>query len=63
LLRPSFRKFYREQTALIASGAGIECLIATHAIIDGTPLLHRDGDFELIARVEPKLMLVARSLP
>jgi hypothetical protein len=36
-----------------------DCLIATHAIIGGMPLLHRDRDFELIAGVEPKLMLVA----
>jgi predicted nucleic acid-binding protein len=36
-----------------------DCLIATHAIIDGMPLLHRDRDFDLIAGVEPKLMLVA----
>jgi predicted nucleic acid-binding protein len=36
-----------------------DCLIATHAIIGGMPLLHRDRDFDLIAGVEPKLMLVA----
>lgn len=36
-----------------------DCLIATHAIFAGIPLLHRDRDFELIAGVEPKLMLVA----
>jgi predicted nucleic acid-binding protein len=34
-------------------------LIATHAILGGIPLLHRDRDFHLIAGVEPKLVLVA----
>jgi predicted nucleic acid-binding protein len=36
-----------------------DCLIATHAIVGGMPLLHRDRDFGLIAGIEPKLMLVA----
>jgi predicted nucleic acid-binding protein len=36
-----------------------DCLIATQAILAGIPLLHRDRDFDLIAGVEPKLMLVA----
>jgi predicted nucleic acid-binding protein len=36
-----------------------DCLIATHAIFASMPLLHRDRDFDLIAGVEPKLMLVA----
>jgi predicted nucleic acid-binding protein len=36
-----------------------DCLIATHAILGGMPLLHRDRDFALIAGVEPKLMLIA----
>jgi predicted nucleic acid-binding protein len=36
-----------------------DCLIATHAIISAMPLLHRDRDFDLIAGVEPRLMLVA----
>ena len=35
-----------------------DCLIATHAILGRMPLLHRDRDFELIARVEPRLILV-----
>jgi predicted nucleic acid-binding protein len=34
-------------------------LIATHAILGGMPLLHRDRDFGLIAGAEPKLILVA----
>ena len=36
-----------------------DCLIATHAILGGMPLLHRDRDFDLIAGIEPKLILVA----
>jgi len=36
-----------------------DCLMAAHAIFAGIPLLHRDRDFDLIAGVEPKLMLVA----
>ena len=36
-----------------------DCLIAMHAILGGTPLLYRDRDFDLIAEVEPKLVLVA----
>jgi predicted nucleic acid-binding protein len=36
-----------------------DCLIATHAILGGMPLLHRDRDFGLIAGVERKLVLVA----
>ena len=36
-----------------------DCLIATHAILGGMPLLHRHRDFDLIAGVEPKLVLVA----
>jgi predicted nucleic acid-binding protein len=35
-----------------------DCLIATQAIFARMPLLHRDRDFDLIAGVEPKLMLV-----
>lgn len=42
-----------------ATWSANECLIATHAILGGMPLLHRDRDFDLIAGVEPKLILVA----
>ena len=35
-----------------------DCLIATHAIFAGVPLLHHDRDFNLIAGVEPNLTLV-----
>ena len=37
------------------------CLIATHAIFAGMPRLHHERDFNLIAGVEPKLVLVAAS--
>jgi predicted nucleic acid-binding protein len=36
-----------------------DCLIATRAIFAGAPLLHHDRDFNLIASVEPTLVLVA----
>ena len=36
-----------------------DCLIAAHAIFARIPLLHLDRDFDLIAGVEPKLILVA----
>jgi predicted nucleic acid-binding protein len=35
-----------------------DCLIAVHAIGNDMPLLHCDRDFPLIARVEPKLILL-----
>ena len=35
-----------------------DCLIAINAISGGIPLLHRDRDFDSIAIVEPRLMLV-----
>lgn len=36
-----------------------DCLIAIHAIRSAMPLLHRDRDFESIASVEPKLILLS----
>jgi predicted nucleic acid-binding protein len=35
-----------------------DCLIAVHAIDNEVPVLHADRDFESIARVEPRLMLL-----
>lgn len=35
-----------------------DCLIAIHAISNEIPLLHNDRDFELIARVEPRLIFL-----
>jgi predicted nucleic acid-binding protein len=43
----------------VTPGSANDCLIAMHAIFARMPLLHRDRDFDLIAGVEPKLMLVA----
>jgi predicted nucleic acid-binding protein len=40
-------------------GSANDCLTATHAILGGMPLLHRDRDFGLIAGIEPKLILFA----
>ena len=37
-----------------------DCLIAQLAIEHGVPLLHDDRDFEALARVEPKLRIVAQ---
>jgi predicted nucleic acid-binding protein len=51
--------YARCRWAGITLGSANDCLIATHAIFGGVPLLHHDRDFDLIARVEPKLILVA----
>jgi predicted nucleic acid-binding protein len=37
-----------------------DCLIAVTAVKEGIPLLHDDRDFEPLAAVEPRLMLVPR---
>jgi predicted nucleic acid-binding protein len=67
VIAPSAREAARSAAHLDARcrWAGItprsanDCLIATHAIFAGVPLLHHDRDFNLIANVEPKLTLVA----
>ncbi len=51
--------YARCRWAGVTPRSGNDCLIATHAIFSGMPILHRDRDFELIAGVEPRLMLVA----
>jgi predicted nucleic acid-binding protein len=66
VIAPSAREAARSAAHLYARcrWAGItprsanDCLIATHAIFAGVPLLHHDRDFNLIANVEPKLTLV-----
>jgi len=65
LIAPDIREAARSAAHLYARcrWAGVtprsnDCLIATHAIVSGIPLLHRDRDFGLIAGIEPKLMLV-----
>jgi predicted nucleic acid-binding protein len=35
-----------------------DCLIATHSMLAGIPLLHHDRDIELISKIGPKLRLV-----
>jgi predicted nucleic acid-binding protein len=67
VIAPSARDAARSAAHLYARcrWAGItprsanDCLIATHAIFAGVPLLHHDRDFNLIAGVEPQLVLVA----
>ena len=66
VIAPSAREAARSAAHLYARcrWAGVtprsanDCLIATHAIFAGVPLLHHDRDFNLIANVEPKLTLV-----
>jgi hypothetical protein len=66
VIAPSAREAARSAAHLYARcrWAGVtprsanDCLIATHAIFAGVPLLHHDRDFNLIAGVEPKLTLV-----
>jgi len=66
VIAPDAREAARDAALLYARcrWAGVtprsanDCLIATHAILGGMPLLHRDRDFDLIASVEPKLTLV-----
>lgn len=36
-----------------------DCLIAQYAVRHDVPLLHRDRDFQAIARLEPRLSLLA----
>jgi predicted nucleic acid-binding protein len=57
--RSAAHLYARCRWAGITPRSANDCLIATHAIFAGTPLLHHDRDFNLIAGVEPKLILVA----
>jgi len=57
--RSAAHLYARCRWAGVAPRSATDCLIATHAILVGMPLLHRDRDFDLIAGVEPKLVLVA----
>ncbi len=57
--RSAAHLYARCRWAGITPRSANDCLIATHAIFGGIPLLHRDRDFDLIAGVEPKLILVA----
>ena len=60
--RSAAHLYARCRWAGVAPRSANDCLIATHAIMDGMPLLHRDRDFELIATIEPKLRLVGTGL-
>lgn len=57
--RSAAHLYARCRWAGITPRSANDCLIATHAILGGIPLLHRDRDFKLIAGIEPKLILVA----
>jgi hypothetical protein len=56
--RDAARLYARCRWAGVTPRSANDCLIATHAITNDMPLLHRDWDFELIAGIEPKLRLV-----
>ena len=57
--RSAARLYARCRWGGVTPRSANDCLIATHAIFGGIPLLHHDRDFDLIASVEPKLILVA----
>ena len=57
--RGAARLYARCRWAGVPPRSANDCLIATHAIFDGVPLLNHDRDFNLIAGVEPRLILVA----
>ena len=57
--RSAARLYARCRWAGVTPRSANDCLIATHAIFGGVPLLHHDRDFDLVAGVEPKLLLVA----
>ena len=56
--RTAAHLYARCRWAGVTPRSAYDCLIATHAIFSSIPILHRDRDFDLIAGVEPKLMLV-----
>jgi hypothetical protein len=57
--RASAHLYARCRWAGVTPRSANDCLIATHAITAGIPLLHLDHDFVLIAGVEGKLKLVS----
>jgi predicted nucleic acid-binding protein len=56
--RAAAHLYARCRWAGVTPRSAADCLIAVHAIDGEVPLLHRDRDFVLIARVEPKLRFV-----
>jgi len=56
--RAAARLYARCRWAGTTPRSANDCLIAVHAVSKGMPLLHCDRDFHLIARVEPKLVLL-----
>jgi predicted nucleic acid-binding protein len=57
--RSAAHLYARCRWAGITPRSANDCLIATLAIFAGVPLLHHDRDFNLIAGLEPKLILIA----
>ena len=57
--RSAAHLYARCRWAGVSPRSASDCLIATYAIFAGVSLLHHDRDFNLIAGVEPKLILVA----
>ena len=57
--RAAAHLYARYRSAGVTIDSANDCLIATFTILGAVPLLHRDRDFNLIATIEPKLMLVA----
>ena len=57
--RSAAHLYARYRWAGVTPRSANDCLISTHAILGGMPLLHCDRDFVLIADVEPKLTLAA----
>ncbi len=58
LAREAAHLYARCRWAGVTPRSGNDCLIACCAIEAGEVLLHEDGDFRHIARIEPKLLLV-----
>ena len=56
--RAAAELYARCRWAGITPRSANDCLIAVHAIGNDMPLLHCDQDFPLIARVEPRLILL-----
>lgn len=61
MARDAAQLYARCRWAGITPRSANDCLIAVHAMEARLPLLHDDADFERIARVEPRLLLLERS--
>jgi len=59
LTRESAKLYARCRWGGFTPRSANDCLIATYAIRFQLPLLHRDRDFQHIAKIEPKLNLLS----